>query len=541
MSIVKLRKGVRKQIKFRLFGRTVEFGSAMAIILWIIVLIFIVGTYYMYGPGGGGGGQQGQQATTRKVGAVIATADGVAISRQEYEYRLSLARRSQNSSDVSRMRYVKTDIFDSLVDRELQRAAAKAEGIKVSNADVAAKKDEIVEDMISTQYADQALLHKVLKDRNVSLDQFKRQLRNDDDRMPDNEQLREMLLFEKLQKSVEANVHVTEADVRDSYREVHARHILISPDDIIAEAMATEDESDETDAAPEPMTEEQALAKAREVADDLKKQLDEGADFAKLAKDYSDDPGSAANGGDLDWFTRDRMIKELSDVAFALKPGQISDPVETQFGVHIIKVDETRENLPEDFDANKQRYTYEVTEKLTAQAWTQYAQDLRDAATIEILDPELQAYDVMKKDPVAGIETAAQLLALAAEQDPRNSSARYELAMLMERGGQTDAAIAALTELAESEDSARSPQVHMQLAKMLKDADHTEEAIIHFKSASEWAQGFDYPNYFVHMEAQRLLEELGETEAAAAEQEWLDDFNEQMGGGMGSPGVIQVD
>jgi hypothetical protein len=124
MSIVKLRKGVRKQIKFRLFGRTVEFGSAMAIILWIIVLIFIVGTYYMYGPGGGGGGQQGQQATTRKVSAVIATADGVAISRQEYEYRLSLARRSQNSSDVSRMRYVKTDIFDSLVDRELQRAAA---------------------------------------------------------------------------------------------------------------------------------------------------------------------------------------------------------------------------------------------------------------------------------------------------------------------------------------------------------------------------------------------------------------------------------
>ncbi len=543
MSIVKLRKGVRKQIKFRIFGRTVEFGSAMAIILWIIVLIFVVGTYYMYGPSGGGG-QQGQGAATRKVGALIAKADGVAITRQEYEYRIYYANKSQNSPDLTRMRYLKTDILDSLVDRELQRAAAKAEGIQVSNADIAAKKDEIVEEILANQYADQALLHKVLKKDNISLDEFKNQLRNDTDRMPDAKQLRETLLFEKLQDSVEAGVNVTEAQVRNSYREVHARHILISPDDIIAEAMAPEDKtddgSDETVAPPEPMTEEEAKAKAREIAADLKKQLDEGADFAKLAEENSDDPGSAAKGGDLDWFTRDRMIKEFSDVAFALEPGQISDPVETQFGLHIIKVEETRDAVPEDFDANKQHYTDEVTKKLKDQAWQKYQQDLRDAATIEILDPELQAYDILKKDPTGGVEQAAQLLALAAEQDPRNNSAKYELAMLLDRGGQTDQAIAALTELSESEDGARSPQVHMQLAKMLKDAGNTDEAITHFKSASEWAQGFDYPNYFIHMETQRLLGEMGETEAAAAEQQWLDDFNEQMGGGMGSPGTINV-
>lgn len=542
MSIVKLRKGVRKQIKFKLFGKTHEFGSAMAIILWIIVLIFLLGTYYMYRPSSGGG-QQGRQATTRKVDAVIAKADGAAISRQEYEYRVYLAGKAQGSSDVTRLRYTKTSILDSLVDRELQRAAAKAEGIKVTSADIAAKKDEIVEEMLANQYGDKAVLHKVLKERNVSLDEFKNQLRNDD-RMPDNKQLREMILFEKLQDSVEASVSVSEADVRDSYREVHARHILISPDDIISEALATASEandgSDETVTPPEPMTEEEAKAKAREIADDLKKQLDEGADFAKLAEEYSDDPGSAANGGDLDFFTRDRMIKEFSDVAFALKPGEISDPVETQFGVHIIKVEETRDALPEDFDANKQKYTDEVTKKLKDQAWQKYQQDLRDAATIEILDPELQAYKLLEKDPTGASAEAEQLLALAAEQDPRNDSARYELAMLLDQSGQTDEAIATLTELAESEGSARSAQVHMQLAKMLKDAGQNDEAIAQFKSASEWAQGFDYPNYFVHMEAQRLLNELGATDAAAAEQEWLDDFNEQMGGGMGSPGTINV-
>jgi len=58
MSIVKMRKMVRKQLKIRLFGRTIELGSPMAIIFWIIVIIFFVGTYYMYGGGGSGGGPQ---------------------------------------------------------------------------------------------------------------------------------------------------------------------------------------------------------------------------------------------------------------------------------------------------------------------------------------------------------------------------------------------------------------------------------------------------------------------------------------------------
>jgi peptidyl-prolyl cis-trans isomerase D len=98
--------------------------------------------------------------------------------------------------------------------------------------------------------------------------------------------------------------------------QVHVRHILIS---------APENASDK----------EKAEAKAETV----EKQLKQGGDFAALAKQYSDDPGSKDKGGDLGFFTRGQMVKPFEDAAFKLKPGQISDPVETRFGYHIIKLE----------------------------------------------------------------------------------------------------------------------------------------------------------------------------------------------------------
>ena len=100
--------------------------------------------------------------------------------------------------------------------------------------------------------------------------------------------------------------------------QAHARHILISvPENATAK--------------------EKAEAKAR--AEMVLSQLKHGADFAKLAGQYSDDPGSKRNGGDLGWFSRGQMVKPFEDAAFKLKPGQISDLVESRFGYHIIKLE----------------------------------------------------------------------------------------------------------------------------------------------------------------------------------------------------------
>lgn len=82
---------------------------------------------------------------------------------------------------------------------------------------------------------------------------------------------------------------------------------------------------------------------AKKMAEDIYRQLQNGSDFAELAKEYSDDPGSAAKGGDLGFFPRGRMVGPFEDAAFGLQVDEVSQPVETQFGYHIVKVTDRRE------------------------------------------------------------------------------------------------------------------------------------------------------------------------------------------------------
>lgn len=131
-------------------------------------------------------------------------------------------------------------------------------------------------------------------------------------------------------------------------QEVHARHILVE----------TEDE-------------------AKAVAEELKK----GADFAELAKKKSKDPG-ASDGGDLDFFTKEQMVPEFSAAAFTLEPGKISDPVKSQFGWHIIKVEEKRNRKAPDFEQVKAQIEAYVTRK----AQGEYVKKLREAAKVERMD-----------------------------------------------------------------------------------------------------------------------------------------------------------
>ena len=126
------------------------------------------------------------------------------------------------------------------------------------------------------------------------------------------------------------------------------------------------------------------LVETKEEAEEVIKRLKNGEDFATVADEKSKDTN--AKGGDLGFFTRGQMLKPFEDAAFALEPGQISEPVQTQFGWHVIKVEEKRDQpLPS--------YA-EVKEAIMAQLIQQKAQqvvtNLRDSATIDVVDPELK-------------------------------------------------------------------------------------------------------------------------------------------------------
>jgi peptidyl-prolyl cis-trans isomerase C len=124
--------------------------------------------------------------------------------------------------------------------------------------------------------------------------------------------------------------------------EVHARHILL-PDEATAKT---------------------ALARVKA-----------GEDFAKVADELSKDPGS--KGGDLGWFTKDRMVPEFANEAFKLQPGQVSDPVKTQFGWHIIKVEGKRTKTFPPFEQVKEQAAHYVVQKAQSDLITALRKDAK--------------------------------------------------------------------------------------------------------------------------------------------------------------------
>jgi peptidyl-prolyl cis-trans isomerase C len=135
----------------------------------------------------------------------------------------------------------------------------------------------------------------------------------------------------------------------------------------------------------EPATEYRAahiLVETEEEANDLRAQIEGGADFAALATEHSQDPGSGANGGSLGWFGLGQMVPEFEAAVVALEPGAVSQPVQTQFGWHIIRLDETRETTPPPLEAVRA----EVENQVRQEAVQAEIAALRAEASIEVVE-----------------------------------------------------------------------------------------------------------------------------------------------------------
>jgi peptidyl-prolyl cis-trans isomerase C len=181
----------------------------------------------------------------------------------------------------------------------------------------------------------------------------------------------------------ELKVEITDEEVKKYYEEnparfeqpesVRASHILFSTRDTATQQELSEDKK----------------AAKKKLAEEVLKRARGGEDFAKLAKEYTEDPGSKETGGEYT-FPRGRMVPEFEAAAFALSPGQIADLVTTQFGYHIIK-------LSEKIPAKKVEFAKvapEVKEGLTQQAvqkqLPEYMKKLRKDAGVEVLDESLK-------------------------------------------------------------------------------------------------------------------------------------------------------
>ena len=189
---------------------------------------------------------------------------------------------------------------------------------------------------------------------------------------------RDVQLIVADQAKVADTIQISDAQIeayynahRDDYRtpeRVHARHILLS---------ITNKPKDE-------------IPKIKAQAEDLDKQLKAGADFAALAKKYSQDPGSAQKGGDLGWVSRGQMVKNFEDAVFSLKPNQISDVVTTEYGFHIIEVLEKQPAHLQTLDEVKPT----IIATLKQQTVFDRMQDLADKAHAELVKAPKNAQQI---------------------------------------------------------------------------------------------------------------------------------------------------
>jgi peptidyl-prolyl cis-trans isomerase C len=152
-------------------------------------------------------------------------------------------------------------------------------------------------------------------------------------------------------------------------------------------------------ASAEPVEEVHAahiLVDTEEKAQELKAELDAGADFAALAAEHGTD-GTATRGGDLGWFVHEQMVPEFADAAFAMQPGDISGPVQSPFGWHLIKLDERRERSAPPLEEVRGQ----IVEQLTQQAQTDVLGELRQGAEIERAAGQVPASAIRADEMIA--------------------------------------------------------------------------------------------------------------------------------------------
>jgi peptidyl-prolyl cis-trans isomerase C len=252
---------------------------------------------------------------------------------------------------------------------------AKVNGVEIRQSDLKAAEEEAgqlppmtpeqKQDYMVQFMTDMTLLTQAAEAKKMGQsDEFKRKL----------EFSRKKLLMESLLQS-SAKEALTDAAMQKVYDEavksmppedeVHARHILIRA------AQGDEKASDE----------------AKKKIDAIIVRLKGGEDFEKIAKENTEDPSGKTNGGDLGWFTKEQMVPEFADAAFNLKQGEISAPVHTQFGWHVIKNEGKRTKPAPSFEDVKPQLEQYVTRKAQAELVTK----LRAEAKVERMDKKAEA------------------------------------------------------------------------------------------------------------------------------------------------------
>ena len=288
----------------------------------------------------------------------VALVNGVAITRSTFDREVSILqkRSAQQGQQLAgqQLAQAKAAILDRLVEGELLFQESKKQGIQVDPKIVDARLAEIKKRFPNDEEFKKALTQMGITEVEAR-DQIEKGLAIN--------QLVKVKVIDKITISEKERkaFYDSHPELFNQTEQVKARHILIkvSPD-----------------------ADEKAKAEARKKIENVQKKVKAGEDFAELARKFSEGP-SGKNGGDLGYFGRGKMVKSFEKAAFSMKPGEVSDIVETRFGYHLIKVEDRKQAKPIAYAEVKAQLTEHLKKQKGQQEIDKYVEGLKKSAKIE--------------------------------------------------------------------------------------------------------------------------------------------------------------
>ena len=231
--------------------------------------------------------------------------------------------------------------LNTLIANKIIELEAKKQNIKVTDDDIEAEIDKFAE-----QYGGRETFEQFLEFYGTPIDELK-------------ENIRINLTLEKL---LEPSIEIKEDEIKTYF-----------------------EENKESFGEKEQVKASHILVDSEEKANEVKAKLQAGEDFAALAKEYSTDTSNNENGGDLGYFARGKMVKEFEEAAFSMDIGQISDPVKTEFGYHIIKVEDKKPAKEATYEESKDEIKDILFQEKLPSAYQTWMQEKMNDYNIEIL------------------------------------------------------------------------------------------------------------------------------------------------------------
>ncbi|GAB4327853.1 MAG: peptidylprolyl isomerase [Calditrichia bacterium] len=324
------------------------------VFIWILVIAFVALMVFEWGMD-----FTGMKGRATIVGEI----NGQKIHIQDFQKAIQNAymqekQRTGQEPDENRMAQLRDQVWESYIQRVLYAKEIERRGIKVTDREIFLQvmQNPPAEIRQNPSFQtdgkfDIAKYQQALRDPNVDLTSLENYYR-------------EILPYQKLQEIITSAVVVTEEEVRNAYMEENIKakikYLMVPITSFTKDSVSvTEDEIKEyynkhkeefsveekrkldyVIFSTNPSAED--TAKVRRLAEEVLKEAKSGVDFAQLADEYSEDPSVTRNHGDLGFFEKGRMVKPFEEAAFNAKPGEIVGPVETNFGLHIIKVHERK-------------------------------------------------------------------------------------------------------------------------------------------------------------------------------------------------------